>query len=98
MASRLRALRVVHPFPSILNSVLVLGLCLVAGATWSTTALLTIGMLGIQFCIGTVNDISDQALDAKSKPWKPIASGVVPVSSARALAFATGTVGIVAPL
>ena len=98
MAHRLRALRVVHPFPSVLNSVLVLGLCVVAGATPTDAALLTIGMLGIQLCIGTVNDLADQALDAQTKPWKPIPSGLVSLRTARSVALITGAVGLIAPL
>ena len=98
MASQLRRLRVVHPFPSVLNSVLVLGLCLVAGATAETAALLTIGMLGIQLCIGTVNDLVDQGLDARTKTWKPIPAGLVSVRSARAVALFTGALGLIAPM
>jgi geranylgeranylglycerol-phosphate geranylgeranyltransferase len=98
MAGWLRAVRVVHPFPSILNSVLVLGLCLVAGASPTTAGLLTIGMLGIQLCIGTVNDLADQALDARTKTWKPIPSGLVSIRTARAVALVTGAIGVLAPL
>jgi 4-hydroxybenzoate polyprenyltransferase len=98
MARRVRALRVVHPFPSVLNSVLVLGLCLVAGATAEAAALLTIGMLGIQLCIGTVNDLVDQGLDARTKTWKPLPAGLVSVRSARAIAAFSGAVGLIAPL
>lgn len=98
MASRLRALRVVHPFPSILNSALVLGLSLVAGASTTTAGLLTLGMLGIQFCIGTVNDLHDEALDARSKSWKPLPAGLISRRSATVVAIASGIVGVVAPL
>ncbi|HEY7025218.1 MAG TPA: UbiA family prenyltransferase [Candidatus Limnocylindrales bacterium] len=98
MANRFRALRVVHPFPSFLNSALVLGLCLVAGATARSATLLTIGMLGIQMCIGTVNDLVDQQLDAGTKSWKPIPAGVVSVRSTRAIAAIAGVVGLLAPL
>ena len=34
-------------------------------------------MLGLQFCIGAVNDLYDEALDAQSKPFKPIPAGRV---------------------
>jgi len=96
MNSRLRALRVVHPFPSFLNSALVLALAYVAGGTGSVAFVLAIGMLGIQFCIGTVNDLVDVSLDAKSKPWKPIASGLVSVAAARLIAAATALVALAA--
>jgi 4-hydroxybenzoate polyprenyltransferase len=73
----LRIARLVHPFPSFVNAGLVLGLSLLAGAPLSLTLVLALGMLGIQFCIGVVNDLEDASLDARSKPWKPIPSGLV---------------------
>ena len=36
-----------------------------------------LGMLGLQFCIGAVNDLLDERVDALAKPWKPIPSGLV---------------------
>ena len=51
-----------------------------------------------QLVIGTVNDICDQALDARYKPWRPIPSGRVTTGRALALAttlFASGlTIGL----
>ena len=71
VTSRLRALRVVHPFPSFLNSALVLGLALIAGAPLPRAALLAVGMLGLQFAIGATNDVVDLPRDIGAKPWKP---------------------------
>jgi len=55
-------------------------------------------MLGIQLCIGTVNDLADQSLDARTKTWKPIPSGLVSVRTARSVALFAGAVGLIAPL
>src|SRR5215213_3052865 len=96
MNSRLRALRVLHPFPSFLNGTLVLALAYVAGAAATVAVVLAIGMLGIQFCIGSVNDLVDVGLDARTKPWKPIPSGLVSPAVARLFAVATGSVALVA--
>jgi 4-hydroxybenzoate polyprenyltransferase len=98
MSSRLRALRLVHPFPSFLNSLLVLGLAVVAGGAPITAAALAIGMLGIQFCIGAVNDICDVTSDAQVKSWKPLPAGLVSDRQARAVALVSGAVGIGAAL
>lgn len=68
-------LRLVHPFPSALNALLVLGIALIAGAPIERAGLLALAMLGLQFCIGAVNDLFDEALDAQSKPSKPIPAG-----------------------
>jgi 4-hydroxybenzoate polyprenyltransferase len=94
MTSRLRALRVLHPFPSFLNSALVLALAYVAGATPAVALLLATGMLGIQFCIGTVNDLVDVRLDAGTKPWKPIPSGILSVAVVRSIAVLSASVAL----
>jgi 4-hydroxybenzoate polyprenyltransferase len=90
MARQLNALRLVHPFPSLLNSALVLSLALMAGADAARATLLAGGMLGLQFCIGTVNDLFDESVDRATKPWKPVASGVVSRRAAWATALITG--------
>lgn len=87
--------RLVHPFPSLLNSALVLAVALVAGAEPSRAALLALGMLGLQFCIGAVNDLFDEHLDARSKPFKPIPAGLVSRQLATVVAVATGGGGLV---
>ncbi|MEO8625658.1 MAG: UbiA family prenyltransferase [Candidatus Limnocylindrales bacterium] len=95
MAPPLSALRLVHPFPSLLNSVLVMGLALLAGADAARATLLAGAMLGMQFCIGTVNDLFDESVDRAAKPWKPIPSGVVTRRAAWAVALAAGGGGSV---
>ena len=87
-------LRLVHPFPSILNAVLVFGIANVAGSTFETAVLLALGMLGIQFCIGAVNDLYDEVLDAESKPFKPIPAGLISRRTAWVVAVACGGGGL----
>jgi 4-hydroxybenzoate polyprenyltransferase len=79
MPRYLQAISVVHPFPSTLNALLVLGLALVAGgeAALGTAVGLAIAMLALQFSIGAFNDYFDLDLDEVVKPEKPIPSGVV---------------------
>jgi 4-hydroxybenzoate polyprenyltransferase len=55
---------------------------------------LAASMLGIQFCIGAVNDLFDERLDALSKPRKPIPAGLVTRRLAWAAAIATGGAGM----
>jgi 4-hydroxybenzoate polyprenyltransferase len=90
----LGALRVVHPFPSLLNAILVFGLALVAGGSPLAGAGLALGMLGIQFSIGAANDVFDEALDAASKPGKPIPSGLVSRRTASVVALVAGGGGL----
>jgi len=94
--SRLRALRVVHPFPSLLNTALVFGLAEVAQATLFEAALLALGMLGLQFCIGATNDIVDEPFDGRSKPWKPIPAGLISAEATGYVAASTAFVGLTA--
>lgn len=87
--------RLVHPFPSALNALLVLGIALIAGAPIQRAGLLAAAMLGLQFCIGAVNDLFDEALDAESKPFKPIPAGRVSRSQAWVVAWLSGGGGLV---
>ena len=75
--SRLAAAAVVHPFPSLLNSGLVLVLALVAGGAIHVALGLALAMLGLQLSIGAFNDYCDVTLDAVAKPAKPIPAGHV---------------------
>jgi 4-hydroxybenzoate polyprenyltransferase len=94
MTRLISALRLVHPFPSLVNSALVLGLALLAGGGPLRSALLAMGMLGLQFCIGTVNDLYDAPVDRVAKPWKPIAAGVVSRRAAQVVALIAGGGGL----
>jgi 4-hydroxybenzoate polyprenyltransferase len=97
MPRYLQALALVHPFPSALNALLVLGLALLAGGEPAAGAALGLAasMLGIQFSIGALNDYFDVDLDVVVKPEKPIPSGVVTHQSALAVGVACGLFGLV---
>lgn len=87
----LRAARLVHPFPSLLNAAAVVGLSFAAadGAPQAgVMARMAAAMLLAQFAIGAANDVFDRELDAAAKPWKPIPSARVPVRVAIAVAAA----------
>ena len=81
--------RLVHPFPSVLNAVVAGALACVALRGWPGAGRLlwvTLTMLVIQCAIGAVNDWADRTLDARAKPWKPIPSGLISADLARTLA------------
>ena len=92
MSPRLAALRLVHPFPSALNALLVLGLALLAGAAHEVALVLALAMLLLQFSIGAANDYFDVEADARTKPAKPIPRGLV--SRRAALSVAVGSAGL----
>src|SRR2546423_565566 len=87
----LRAARVIHPFPTLLNVAATGGLAFVAARGVPDGSLLA-RMLLLMFCaqsaIGIANDLCDRELDAATKPWKPIADGLISQRSAVATATA----------
>ncbi|HWH36603.1 MAG TPA: UbiA family prenyltransferase [Candidatus Limnocylindrales bacterium] len=96
MPRYLQAIALVHPFPSALNALLVLGLALLAGGEGAAGAALGLAlvMLGIQFSIGAMNDYFDVDLDIVAKPEKPIPSGVVSRQVALGVGIIAGALGI----
>ncbi len=84
-----RAARIIHPFPTLLNTCAVAALSFVASGGAPPAWLLT-RMMAVMFCaqaaIGIVNDLCDRELDAATKPWKPLVAGTVHPGEARALA------------
>jgi 4-hydroxybenzoate polyprenyltransferase len=87
-------LRVSHPFPSVLDGLVVAAVALMAGAAALTAAAAGCAMTLLQLGIGTVNDVVDAPFDAGLKPGKPIPAGLVPAPPARWLAvglFGAGT-------
>lgn len=76
----LRALRIIHPFPTLLNVAATAGLAFVAAAGEPDPGVLVrmlLVMLTAQSAIGITNDVFDRTLDAAAKPWKPIPAGLV---------------------
>ena len=86
-----RAARLVHPFPSLLDGGVVALIAIVAGGGPAKAVVLGLSMACLQFAIGAANDLVDAAADAGRKPGKPIPDGVVTVGHARlVVAAATG--------
>jgi len=87
----LRALRIIHPLPTLLNVAATAALAFVAarGVPDATVlARMLVAMLCAQSAIGAVNDHADRDLDAAMKPWKPIPAGLVSPAAALWLAGA----------
>lgn len=94
-----RAVRLIHPFPTLLNAMASVALASVAVDGWPGTSIvarLAFTMLAAQSAIGIVNDCVDRGLDATAKPWKPIPSGAVSLKQARRLGVATAVIALVA--
>ncbi len=90
-ARLLRAVRIVHPFPTLLNVAATAMLAFVAVGGMPDAALLArmlLTMLFAQCAIGVANDICDESLDAAAKPWKPLPAGLVSRRAATVLASA----------
>lgn len=85
--------RVVHPFPSILDGLAVLAIALVAGADPATALRLGVAMTAFQFAIGATNDLVDAPADAIAKPSKPIPAGLVRPAAAAAIVVAGLAIG-----
>jgi 4-hydroxybenzoate polyprenyltransferase len=87
----LRAARIVHPFPTLLNVGATAGLAVVAVRGVPDVSRL-VSMVVVMFCaqsaIGVANDYYDRDLDAATKAWKPIPAGLVTPRTAAMLALA----------
>ena len=94
-----RAIRLIHPFPTLLNAVASVLLAMVAVNGWPGTgvaARLALTMFAAQSAIGIVNDCVDRRLDATAKPWKPIPSGAVSLHWARRMGMAAIVLALLA--
>lgn len=92
--ARLRALAVVHPFPSALDAGVTGLIALLAGGTAEQATLLAVAMLFLQFGIGAANDWADAPIDAIGRPLKPIVLGVVSMRQAAGVAVASAATGL----
>jgi 4-hydroxybenzoate polyprenyltransferase len=86
--------RLVHPFPSILDGVVVFAVALLAGASTLDAGRVGLAMTMLQFGIGTTNDLVDADRDAGQKPGKPIPRGVIGRDLARAVAIGAFGAGL----
>lgn len=87
MPRLIRALGVLHPFPSLLNGLLVALLAAMAGGSALTIAALSASMTGLHLTIGGLNDLVDARTDAVTKPAKPIPAGLISTRTAALLTF-----------
>lgn len=87
-------LRLVHPFPILLDAIAAGAFAwLAAGEPW-VAARLAASMLALQASIGALNDIVDAPLDAGRKLGKPIPSGSIGVATARGVVVAAAGLGV----
>lgn len=91
-------IRLTHPFPCLLDGLVVGAVALVAGADLGTAARLGVAMTALQSSIGALNDLLDAERDAGHKPGKPIPVGLVSPGVARAVVLIGGAVGMVLSL
>jgi len=99
----IRTARLIHPFPTLLNVGATGGLACIAVRGMPEASILVrlmLVMLFAQSAIGAANDVIDRELDAATKVWKPVASGVVParVASMLAVSLAAGALALAATL
>jgi 4-hydroxybenzoate polyprenyltransferase len=71
------AIRLTHPFPSILDGVVSGSVAILAGAGPLVGFELGLAMTALQLGIGAINDVVDAPHDAGHKPGKPIPAGLV---------------------
>jgi 4-hydroxybenzoate polyprenyltransferase len=86
--------RLTHPFPSILDGLVVLAIALIAGGGVPTALRLGLSMIALQASIGALNDLLDVERDAGRVPPKPIPGGQVSVRAARALWVGAAVLGL----
>lgn len=70
-------IRLIHPFPSVLDGVVVGAVALIAGGDGFTAVRLAVSMTALQASIGSLNDLIDAPRDSGRKPGKPIPTGLV---------------------
>ncbi|HVA84819.1 MAG TPA: UbiA family prenyltransferase [Candidatus Saccharimonadales bacterium] len=86
--------RLVHPFPSLLDAGVAAVLTAVAGGTAETALRLAGSMFALQSAIGTLNDLVDEPRDRLAKPAKPIPSGDVGRGRARGVLIVLAAAGL----
>jgi 4-hydroxybenzoate polyprenyltransferase len=87
-------LRLVHPFPSLLDGLVVWAVAVLAGADQPTAARLGVAMIVLQASIGALNDVVDAPRDVGRKSGKPIPTGLVSRDVAWAVVVAGAILGI----
>ena len=87
-------IRLTHPFPSILDGVVVALIAIVAGGGALDAVRLGLAMTALQASIGALNDVVDAPRDRGLKPGKPIPAGVVSLDEARIVVAVATAVGL----
>lgn len=87
-------IRLIHPFPSVLDGVVVGAVALIAGGDGPTAARLAVSMTALQASIGSLNDLVDAPRDSGHKPGKPIPAGLVSTGVAAIVVAVGAGVGI----
>ncbi len=87
-------IRLTHPFPCLLDGLVVAAVATVAGADPTTALRLGVAMTALQASIGALNDIVDAPRDEGLKPGKPIAAGLIPPLLAWTVVFAAAALGL----
>ena len=93
IARLLEVVRLVHPFPSVLDGVVVGVVAVVEGGAPKDAILLGLSMTALQFAIGATNDVVDSPVDA-GRPSKPIVAGLVSRRVATAVAAGSAVIGL----
>lgn len=86
-------IRLIHPFPSLLDGLVVGAVAMIAGGDGTTAVRLAVSMTALQASIGTLNDVVDAPRDAGHKLGKPIPAGLVSARLARAAVVAGAGLG-----
>ncbi len=87
-------LRLTHPFPSVLDGVVVAMVAIIALPDPLIAARLGLSMVALQASIGMLNDLIDAPRDAGRVPPKPIPAGLVAPATARAGVLVAAAVGL----
>lgn len=87
------SLRVLHPFPSLLDGAVTVAIGLAAGGEPATALRLGLAMTLLQFAIGAANDLADRPFEL-DRPDKPLATGALPVTAASALGVGSAAAGL----
>jgi 4-hydroxybenzoate polyprenyltransferase len=88
------ALGIVHPFPTVLVSLVTIALASLAGGSAPDIALLGGAMLGFQSSIGATNDLADREEDGRRGAAKPIPAGQIGLPAAMLVALVGAGLGL----
>lgn len=87
--------RLVHPFPILVDAAATAAIAILAGGVGLTVVRLAASMLALQAAIGALNDVVDAPRDAGRKPGKPIPAGLVSRQHGTVVALAAAAIGLV---